>query len=172
MTAQDNAICIDCGLCCNGTMFHAIDLDPSDDVRVLLTRGAVMVTDAQSKRFHQPCPGFDGSHCLVYESRPSACRSFTCSLLTSVTSGRTSPDEARSIIARTRELADALEIDFQSDSDSSVVHLGQHGMSTYLGIMASRYDPEHLTEVFPEAAELIDILRTSFGWTSRTAAGD
>ncbi len=167
MSDSEQTICIGCGLCCDGTIFHAVDLAPSDDVVLLRKHGAVFVSDGESRRMQQPCPAFDGTCCSVYESRPTACRTYVCNLLDAVSRSEISRSDAVSIIDRAKKLAELVRATFEDDSDSNVIRLGHHGLSTYLGIMVNHYGHEHLSRVFPEAAELIDILRTSFGWVNR-----
>ena len=167
---EGKSICLDCGLCCDGTMFHAIDLDPSDDVDLLRGRGAVLISDDLSRRFQQPCVGFDGSCCTVYESRPTACRTYVCSLLESVNAGDTTVADARLVIRRARELSAIVRDCLDPTADSDVIHLGRHGLSTYLGIMKNQYEHDRLAAAFPEAAELIDIIEHTFGWTYRVAS--
>lgn len=170
MKYEERSICIDCGLCCDGTMFHAVDLEPSDDVLLLRERGAVLVTDSVSRRFQQPCVAFDGSCCTVYESRPTNCRTYVCALLTSVNNGDTSVADAQVVIRRARELSAIVRDCLDPAVESDVIRLGRHGLSTYLGIMNNQYEHDRLEAAFPEAAELIVLLRETFGWTNRVAA--
>jgi hypothetical protein len=169
MELEEQSICIDCGLCCDGTMFHAIDLEPSDDVALLRERGAVLVTDSDSRRFQQPCVAFDGSCCSVYESRPTTCRTYVCALLASVNTGDTAIADAQVVIRRARELSAIVRDCLDPAVESDVIRLGRHGLSTYLGIMKNQYEPDRLAAAFPEAAELIDVLQHTFGWTNRVA---
>lgn len=171
MTSRRNEppICIDCGLCCDGTLFHAIDTDSDDDLTPLRNRGALLVSDSESRRFLQPCPAFDGSCCSVYEDRPTACRVFACALLENVADGRTRVSDAKVTIARARRLAAVVRNTLEPPATADTVELGRPGLSTYLGIMVNQYERERLDEVFPEALELIELLQTDFGWTNRVA---
>lgn len=170
MEDKERSICIDCGLCCDGTMFHAMDTFPSDDLTPLQARGALLVTDAQSRRFLQPCPAFDGSCCSVYVTRPTSCRTYVCSLLESVTNGEASIAGARSAIERVKELSGIVRNCLDTAPESNVVHLGRYGLSTYLGVMENAYEHDQLDAAFPEAAELISLLKGVFGWTNRVVS--
>jgi len=172
MELEEQSICLDCGLCCDGTMFHAVDLEPSDDVNPLRRKGAVLTSDDLSRRVQLPCVGFDGSCCTIYESRPAACRTYVCSLLESVRKGDTTVSDARSVIRRARELSAVVRECLDPTVDSDVIHLGRHGLSTYLGIMKNQYEHDRLAAAFPEAAELIDLVEHTFGWTYRVASSD
>lgn len=99
-------ICLSCGLCCDGTLFGATDID-QDDARVALEQShAIFLTDGSVVRAQQPCPALYQGSCSIYEQRPSVCRSFECALLIQVTNGRTSEQEALDIIAATKALRD------------------------------------------------------------------
>jgi Fe-S-cluster containining protein len=171
MELEAQSICINCGLCCDGTMFHAVDVDESDDLVPLRAKGALLISDAESRRFAQPCPAFDGTCCSVYEARPSSCRSYVCGLLDSVINGGTSLTAARRSIERAKMLADIVGDALEPIPESNVIHLGRHGLSTYLGIMKNQYEPDRLAAAFPEAAQLIDILQRDFGWTNQVPSG-
>ena len=171
MELEAQSICINCGLCCDGTMFHAVDVDESDDLVPLRAKGALLISDAESRRFAQPCSAFDGTCCSVYEARPTSCRAFVCGLLQSVTNGDTSPGDARFAIEEVKTLASVVRERLDLSVETDVVQLGRHGLSTYLGVMANQYEPDRLRELFPEADQLIDILRRDFGWTNRTTRG-
>lgn len=169
MEHEEHSICIDCGLCCDGTMFHAVDTAASDDVAPLRARGALLISDAHGCRFVQPCPAFDGSCCSEYEARPTSCRAYVCSLLESVTHGETSAADARTAINRAKELSAIVRERLDLTSNSEVIHLGRHGLSTYLGIMEDTYEPDRLGAAFAEAEELITLLKSVFGWTNHVS---
>jgi len=177
MELEEQSICIDCGLCCDGTMFHAIDVDisphiTSDELGPLQARGALLITDKDSRRFLQPCPAFDGSCCDVYEARPATCQTYVCALLESVTQGITELADARSTIERAKELSSLVREALETNAESTMLHLGRPSLSTYLGIMENSYERERLAAAFPEVVELIDLLRSSFGWSNRVDPTD
>jgi uncharacterized protein len=163
---HDSSLCIDCGLCCDGTMFAATDFTEDGEVASLRSLGAVLINDSGSRFFLQRCPGFNGSSCSVYESRPHKCSSYECALLRSTSSGETPVDDARRTIDRARSLAEAVRARIDSDkhNTSEVIRIGEPSLSSYLSIMNADYASADLMATFPEAAELIDILNGSFGW--------
>lgn len=100
------AICLKCGLCCNGVIFadvklqpaerltvaealesmpRATDLFPAADGRTPAVVPAAIVTP--SKCLAQPCAAFDGRLCRIYADRPKYCRQFECALLKRVKEG-------------------------------------------------------------------------------------
>jgi hypothetical protein len=117
------AICLACGLCCNGVIFADVKLQPGDNPAPLqllglplrfgrnprqeapassATTGSVLHT----AKFTQPCAAYDGRHCRIYSDRPRYCREFECQLLKNVRAGRTRIDVALAIIRTARRRAD------------------------------------------------------------------
>jgi Fe-S-cluster containining protein len=100
--ADDN-ICIDCGICCDGTLFARVALAGDRDV-TMLADTPVRVQGSDSEPFlSQLCAAFDGC-CSIYEVRPSNCRDFRCVLLRRHDRGEVSTDEARRIIHATVDI--------------------------------------------------------------------
>lgn len=95
-----SSICVGCGLCCDGSMFHATDLAPHDERLPLEALGAVFVIDEVSTRFEQPCPAQMGGCCTVYEQRPTRCRSYDCALVHQLNANAISEAEAQAIVAQ------------------------------------------------------------------------
>jgi Fe-S-cluster containining protein len=97
-------ICIECGLCCDGTIFDHAPLETRDDLIPL--RAAGVAFDQDLTQFSLPCAALEAQCCSVYESRPSICRAYRCALLKRVESGETDDDSARDIIATVIQLRD------------------------------------------------------------------
>jgi len=109
------ALCLACGLCCNGVIFADVKLRPGDNVPRLRGLGLQMNevhkggnTSGSVLKFPQPCRAHDGCRCGIYAERPQYCREFECVLLKSVAAGRTTLDEALKIIGRAKERAEAV----------------------------------------------------------------
>ena len=92
-----NALCVQCGLCCNGVIFADVQLQPQDTPErlrqlgvKLLARAAKTKTAAGATapkfRFTQPCCAFEGQ-CRIYDERPYYCRQFECALFKGVQAG-------------------------------------------------------------------------------------
>lgn len=78
-SAELSALCSACGLCCDGTMFHHVELRDGEELAPEARRRLRMVPD--SRRFLQPCSARSHAGCDVYTSRPKVCRTYRCSLL-------------------------------------------------------------------------------------------
>lgn len=89
------SLCLDCGLCCDGTLFHAVPIDPEEARRL---KGRVTLTE-DGTHLAQSCRALDGCKCTVYEDRPSTCRTYRCLVLNAFESGRLDEARARAAIA-------------------------------------------------------------------------
>lgn len=88
------AICLSCGLCCNGVIFADVKLLHDESPAPLRALG-LSISKPSAKgartntgrganhgwRFLQPCTAFDGCRCRIYPSRPRYCHDFECLLL-------------------------------------------------------------------------------------------
>ena len=101
----DDNICIDCGMCCDGTMFSRVPLPGDGDVAMLVGTPVRLEGSEAEPFFSQPCAAFNGC-CSIYAARPSSCRGFRCSLLRRHDTGDVSSEEARRIIRITLDMRD------------------------------------------------------------------
>jgi Fe-S-cluster containining protein len=117
-------LCQSCGLCCDGSLFGRVVLQPGEVETARRHRLRVL---ASGRGFEQRCaaleaPGPVGQHrCAIYGERPRSCRNFTCRLYEHhrVDGGAIEPRLAA--VRRVRELVAALEAagwtpaDFEGD---------------------------------------------------------
>ena len=94
-------LCLDCSLCCNGTLFQDVQLLPGEAAGPLKALGLPVVRRGRKYCFDQPCPALRGARCEVYATRPSHCRAFECLLFQSVQRGEATMPKARSQIRAT-----------------------------------------------------------------------
>jgi Fe-S-cluster containining protein len=105
MTVAAN-ICINCGLCSDGTIFRFVPLRPGESPDALTIAGVAVSAVDDRAAFLLPCAAFRGGCCSIYENRPAVCREYRCSLLRRHEAGEVSFEEARSVIERTKVLRD------------------------------------------------------------------
>lgn len=102
------SLCTACGLCCNGTMFHTVRLQPVDDPAALAALGLKLKRKNGRDLILQPCPAYKESRCSIYEQRPERCRRFECQQLLRVRAGELSLASAlskiRDVQRRTQDL--------------------------------------------------------------------
>jgi Fe-S-cluster containining protein len=103
-------LCLACGLCCDGTLFDLVKLEPDDDagklkalgLPVSFSRGRMPVA-----RFPQPCSALcEDRSCRVYADRPGQCRNFECLLFKDAKAGRITFAAALPVVKLARRRAD------------------------------------------------------------------
>lgn len=81
--ADLSALCLACGLCCDGSLFGRVDLRP-EEADAARRHGLRVVAGGRS--FEQPCGAYAADDergprsCRMYDERPRACRRFVCRL--------------------------------------------------------------------------------------------
>lgn len=91
-------ICIDCGMCCDGTLFSEVSVRPYDDFEMLTTKGLTIRPQGEELVFGLPCTEFTGGRCAIYDCRPAVCRSYRCQLMRRVDQNEIGATEARELI--------------------------------------------------------------------------
>ena len=106
-------LCLRCGLCCDGTLFRAVELQSGDDPIHLKNLGLPIhpVRRRQSRtstgsQFSQPCQALGaGCRCRIYSERPTYCRQFECLLFQQVRETKQTAAEALRLIRSARRRA-------------------------------------------------------------------
>jgi uncharacterized protein len=109
-TAADSAegLCSTCGMCCDGVLFHAVELQQGDNPRQLSALGLKLRKKKGVEFFLQPCGAHipkqeqSGCSCTIYSDRPIRCRSFQCKQLRGVLAGEITRERALETISSTR----------------------------------------------------------------------
>ena len=105
-------LCLACGMCCDGTLFDGVQLEPGDDAQKLKTLG-LRVSISRGKtpiaRFPQPCTALCTNRtCRLYADRPSQCRVFECGVLKEAKAGRITFTAATQSVKKARRQADKI----------------------------------------------------------------
>jgi Fe-S-cluster containining protein len=103
-------LCRACGLCCDGTLFDLVKLEPGDDAAKLKALG-LPVSHSRGKvsvaRFPQPCRALCADRtCRLYADRPWQCRTFECRLFQDAKAGRITFAAALPVVKQGRRWAD------------------------------------------------------------------
>jgi hypothetical protein len=103
-------LCLACGLCCDGTLFDGVQLEPGDDAQKLKALGLPVVVYRAKQpitRFAQPCAALCADRtCQLYKNRPRQCRTFECKVFKELRAGETELPAALRLVTKTRRLAD------------------------------------------------------------------
>jgi hypothetical protein len=104
------SLCMECGLCCDGTLFLRAPVKSDDETDRLLARGIEIVSDRKStSAIPQPCIAHKNCLCSIYADRPSSRRSFECKLLRRFQKNKISQHQALTIIHEAVGLRDAMK---------------------------------------------------------------
>lgn len=110
LVEQAEDLCLSCGLCCDGTLFDLVKLEPSDDPKKLKALGlpvALSRGKAPVARFPQPCAALCRDRaCRIYADRPWQCRTFACGVLKDLKAGRIAFAAALRQVKKARGRAD------------------------------------------------------------------
>jgi len=95
-------------MCCDGTLFHSVELQSGDEPRKLSSLGLKLRSKKGVAFFLQPCSAnreVNGQcSCAIYEQRPIRCRLFDCLQLRGVVAGEISEATAQEKILHARSL--------------------------------------------------------------------
>jgi hypothetical protein len=102
MEKLTNALCLQCGMCCNGVLFADVRRERDDPSPLFEQYGP---------RVAQPCPAFNFQTCAcaIYAGRPARCRKFECRQLLGVRDGTTTTPKALRQIRTARRLVVKVE---------------------------------------------------------------
>lgn len=102
-TSAASRLCKACGLCCNGVMFHLVQLQPRDSARALAALGLKLKRKKRQDYIQQPCPAHRDGQCSIYLQRPERCRVFECRQLKRVAAGEITEAAAAAKIAEVQQ---------------------------------------------------------------------
>lgn len=104
LAAAASRLCTACGMCCDGTMFQIVRMQPGDKPAELGRLGLKIRCHEGEFHMEQPCAALQELRCTIYDKRPARCRLFNCQQLQRLGAGTISEDEAAAVIAETRGL--------------------------------------------------------------------
>jgi Fe-S-cluster containining protein len=90
-------------MCCDGTMFHIVRLQPGDSAKALTALGLKLKRKRKRDYILQPCPAYRDCRCAIYEDRPERCRLFECQQLRRVLAGEIPEADAAAKIREAQE---------------------------------------------------------------------
>ncbi|HVG58525.1 MAG TPA: YkgJ family cysteine cluster protein [Hyalangium sp.] len=98
MSLPLSTLCQRCGLCCDGNLFSSLPLWPSEVESMQRLSLPVVDRPDGTPGLEQRCAALDGRCCTVYAERPEACRRYRCNLLTAVSEGEVTVEEALAVV--------------------------------------------------------------------------
>lgn len=131
-------LCAACGMCCNGVLFHGMQLQPGDSARILTKLGLKLKRRDGELLFSQPCNAHRNNCCTIYKDRPQRCRIFSCRQLSAVTEGNVTEETALAKILEARRLSDRIRELFSLLGDERTT---RPLATRYAGIFTPPLDP-------------------------------
>ncbi len=119
VSAEGNALCTDCGLCCDGTFYGSVVVLAKETER-LARVGLPVLQSEGTCGMPQPCTALRGRLCKAYVDRPSACAAYECELRKKVNAGACSLEEARAQIAVMHALLSTIRGGFEIPQGGSI----------------------------------------------------
>ena len=131
-SVDSSALCVACGLCCNGVLHTQVQVQP-EHVQIVGKLGlTIEKLDDASVGFRQPCVLYQNERCSAYPHHPSACKAYRCALLRKYESGDVTLEQSLAIVRQAKELLRD-GVDNQRETRS---------METLRGELAQRWDRE------------------------------
>lgn len=97
----EQAICVKCGLCCDGTLFSHADLAAGEQGNLPEEIEKKYGVNGDYEYFTLPCSYFCGK-CTIYDQKKAVvCSAFRCQLLKDVSSAKVTQDDAMKTVANT-----------------------------------------------------------------------
>ena len=93
-----SALCLHCGLCCDGSLFAHVSLTQSEAQELMARDVAVGLRPDRTYVLNQRCGALEGKCCTVYEARPEGCRKYVCLLATALGTNEVSLPEAKKVV--------------------------------------------------------------------------
>jgi hypothetical protein len=113
---NEQAICLECGFCCDGTLFLRANLDSGESGNLPEKIEENRFFENGKELFRLPCSYFSGE-CSIYKNhRANVCGSYRCQLLKDLSHGKITSPEAIEIIRKARETAIALLNQYEIES--------------------------------------------------------
>jgi Fe-S-cluster containining protein len=116
---DSSALCLACGLCCNGVLYSQVNVEP-EHVPLVSTLGlTVEEFDDHSVGFRQPCVLYQQNRCSAYPHHPPACKAYRCALLRKYEAGDATLDDGLAIVNQVKELLKGDDDDRHPTGDCS-----------------------------------------------------
>lgn len=158
------ALCLQCGLCCDGTLFGSVVVEEGERER--LGRARLRIVEADGRpAMPQPCTALKDCRCEAYADRPNACRRYSCTLLERLLAGEVGEGAAQASVLRMRVLLatvrGSLDLPETASLWQAILALEEPGASDPRSDPTSRAR-RRIDEGIAAAGELIELARAVF----------
>lgn len=110
--SDEQEICVRCGFCCDGTLFHHANLNPGERGGLPENIEEACFSRDGNDFFRLPCAYFDG-RCSIYDQKKAdVCSDFRCQLLKDYAAGKLSSGEALLLVGQAVRMREDLIREF------------------------------------------------------------
>ena len=102
--SQLSGLCRACGLCCDGSLFSHVGLEPAEVTELSSLGIPIKTLPSGARVLPQRCAKLEGRDCQIYPNRPSSCAEYKCELATSLLEERVSLPEAQAVVKKAQRL--------------------------------------------------------------------
>lgn len=144
VTPNGSDLCLECALCCDGSLFLKAQLRPHEPERAR-SLGLTVIESDNQPGFHLPCHLLNDKACSIYEKpeRPQVCGSFRCDLLKRYLNSEVDLDSALKTIQTTRTVLAEIQQLLPFGGDKRVTFRAIHLMIAYLSSLPEQERTQH-----------------------------
>lgn len=93
-----STLCQHCGICCDGTLFTQVPLQPAEAESLQRHALPIGQRDDGAPMLALHCAALEDRSCSVYPERPEPCRTYRCNLHIALGEGEVSLEEALEVV--------------------------------------------------------------------------
>jgi hypothetical protein len=97
-------LCRGCGLCCDGSLFSHVGLEPGEADTLHALGIPTRVFRSGTEVLPQRCRALEGRDCKIYVDRPKSCAAYQCVLAESLLEGKVTLEEAEATVKKAQRL--------------------------------------------------------------------
>lgn len=99
-----STLCRGCGLCCDGSLFSHVGLEPEDLARLRELGIATRTLSTGAEGLAQRCSALKGYDCQIYPDRPKSCATYQCLLASALLDKEVTLEEAQAEVKKAQRL--------------------------------------------------------------------
>jgi len=100
----EQEICVNCGFCCDGTLFLHASLNPGERGHLPEKIEQNSFNEGEKDYFWLPCHYFSGKCSIYHSKRADVCSSYRCQLLRDFAEGKITLNDAREIVSEAKNM--------------------------------------------------------------------
>lgn len=99
-----STLCRGCGLCCDGSLFSHVGLEPEDVAKLEALGIPTRTLRSGTEVLPQKCCALEGRDCQIYSDRPKSCAAYQCLLAHALDAKEVTLEEAQATVVKAQRL--------------------------------------------------------------------